>query len=1531
MSITNSKAGNLFTTFSLRGGHLRGCGVGAVRCAPFLTGMALVVVLGSMVALSTPALAMGGGGGGGGSAPAPKVTKVDDPVAKPKDEVAEVKNPVVGPKDKTTTKPDERTAGLPKSNGKPAGTNDETGTPSDETDGVGDSVTEPENETPEVGELTAKGPEEKAFVDEDPVDKPDTKPEDKPAETDNPAMDVEDPPAETEDKFEDETGAPGDETVDADDDDTVDEIDYVRADIGFATSTSNVEEGDTLGLRIRITKPLPRSITVELSILFGAQPGVDVGNIPDSLTFAPGETIKDLNLAIIDDTQPEDMEVVAFYLNISPESYRYLPDGLEFDIRTHTITIIDNDGAEDEIMEVGDTPDEVDDVEVRVGFATSASEVKEGGTLSLQIQLSKAFSQPVTVSVTQLVHEFTTISDSLTFAPGETSKILELVIADPWLRGYPTYILGGVNLPDGVGFGQLVHRVTIIEDGGDDVAVADEDAIEVSIGFSTSASELKEGESMLLHVQLSEPVARDLRVLALAPVGDVVISSGYPDVVFREGETSAFLEITAVDDEQSEGTETVTYTLWGLGDGVYIRSIDTILRFGAHTHTVTIIDDDNENGQVAEVGNPVEETEDDTGGSAPDFDGETFGTKIATTAKTTIETFPALRWINRQLPDGRWGSSWGVDGTVTNVVTSGTIDGGSVGVRISHTGKGQLVFVNDADIDNVEYGIQAISNASGRFGITNNAKITDVVHGIDARYSGAGSFGVSVGHDGILGDRGFPSSFAHPIRSSEITALQRGVFAQHGGSGLLAVKVKPAGKVVSKENDAVVAEHNGAGKVSAYIEGEVRGARTGVVAKHNNKGNVEVYVRPGGNVHGDISAIIAEGEEVLVDLAGEVTGGSGGDDIAVDMGGTSRNILRLRPGFSSDGRIVVRGEGRSGSLVLHSSHHAYFHPTKQIGYLNLGDFRGFDVFELDDYSDSEWRVTGAVSDGEAFQKAFVRADSTLRFTDVDFKMAEWVHKGGNGRTVTDRHGVSWTDEELMPRSSWGQGLGTFVVDRDAALEIVGDNVIRGNLLNREEGYTSRAYSRIQRRYPHLDLTEVNESSASFIVFNSVGGEDMLAVTGDYKGHGFLIFGIGLDGWENDKLTIEGSTLGADVFYGERELRTNSPVLIGTPEEGTPSLGEESSVLIEVRGFSEADAFFGAQDVGAFRYVLEHEAVGEVVPDLDSAEDDFEGYHTWRFRRNGPSALAVRSSALAPTLSKSGAPLETPSGSHKDRDNSGLGFRANTGEYAGGVWGQRQSLRASQDLGVIDGGSSRTSGERIHFGYDTPAMNFMGGDVVVGANMWYGTSTSDVSSSIGTSGIDVRSQAAALTASWWSPKGLYASGQTQYVRFLSDVSADGLSLVKDNEGVGITNSAELGYRFAVPLGGMDFEVAPQVQLVWSHVGFDDFAGLQGELVSLEDGDLVTGRLGLSWDGEWQGAEGFGRIYGGMNLRGAVDGKTSVKVSGVSVASEQKGLSVDGKLGLSYEWNEGYAVYGETSAMRHEDVDEIRADLGVRIDF
>ena len=313
-------------------------------------------------------------------------------------------------------------------------------------------------------------------------------------------------------------------------------------------------------------------------------------------------------------------------------------------------------------------------------------------------------------------------------------------------------------------------------------------------------------------------------------------------------------------------------------------------------------------------------------------------------------------------------------------------------------------------------------------------------------------------------------------------------------------------------------------------------------------------------------------------------------------------------------------------------------------------------------------------------------------------------------------------------------------------------------------------------------------------------------------------------------------------------------------------------LIEVDGEAQANSFYGAETVGAFDYVLEYEREG--------SRD-----HAWHFVNRGLSEVASQSSQTVDEIIKN---MITPTAANPgERD-----------EYWC-LWGEQL-------------------GSHTVLGFEVPVTRLAGGDMFVGTSVARNSSTS--------SNISVESQITALAASW-ERGGLYVGGQTRLARFISDVSTGRLSVVQNNGGTGISTSVETGYWFDV----MNFRVSPQAQLTWTRVGFDDFVGPHGELVSLEDGDRVTGQLGLSWDGEWQGAEGFGRLYGGMNLRSNLDGKTSVNVSGVSVASEQDDLSIDGKLGFSYEWNEGYAVRGEVSALRSDDAEEVRANLGVRIDF
>ena len=57
----------------------------------------------------------------------------------------------------------------------------------------------------------------------------------------------------------------------------------------------------------------------------------------------------------------------------------------------------------------------------------------------------------------------------------------------------------------------------------------------------------------------------------------------------------------------------------------------------------------------------------------------------------------------------------------------------------------------------------------------------------------------------------------------------------------------------------------------------------------------------------------------------------------------------------------------------------------------------------------------------------------------------------------------------------------------------------------------------------------------------------------------------------------------------------------------------------------------------------------------------------------------------------------------------------------------------------------------------------------------------------------------------------------------------------------------------------------------HFGYDT-----STMSFLEGVDLMVGRLGLSWDGEWDDVGGSECIYGGVNPCDVLDRKTSVIV-------------------------------------------------------
>ena len=857
-------------------------------------------------------------------------------------------------------------------------------------------------------------------------------------------------------------------------------------------------------------------------------------------------------------------------------------------------------------------------------------------------------------------------------------------------------------------------------------------------------------------------------------------------------------------------------------------------------------------------------------------------------------------------------TSWGGD---LGIINRGSIRG-IVGLVANQTSPGDIEITNENSIlgQNGD-GIDAYRNGNGDIVIVNNGTTLGKINGIIAEHINVGDIVITntrlvqgETNDGVYINKRYGVGDVVISNKGSIQGKRNGIYAYNntkalGPLGPGDIVITNEGSVSGETGHGIHALFYGTGNIPINNEGTIIAGDTGIYANHlGDTGNIGITSKllvdaDGTGIHaehigtGDIAIKIDDGSTVIgeggygikadhtdtgvgnieIDLSGTVLGND--DDGAISMTSSGDKTLILRPGFGLNvGQIVqvkITSAGTGDGILELNQDDDPLEGGATHASATL-DFGTLDFQGFDEFAkkgQNKWEISGVASDTEKFDTATIW-EGTLGFTGgTTFKMAP---------------------------AATGADPNYFKIENNAVLEVVGSNTLSGNLYNL--GEIVFTYDR-----------DVEENPAS-----------VLTVGTDYRGGGKVIFDVGSGSWQADKISIGRNNVNPTEVTKVR--------ILGEVSNFVSANNEYLPMVVEVKGTANPGSFVADEssghDVNHHKYVFGHH------PDTDSQGNIT--LHKWKFRRGAElSDVSGMGASYGDDLTTQVDPEEiTPD---PDDENNGLGLRADVSRHEGGVWGGQQSLRTSSGPSVIAVRGLRKEDHRVHFGYDTPAMGFMGGDMVVRTSVSRGLSISNVFTSSGRNRINMESDAAALSALWQSPGGFYAGGGTRYVRSSSNISTRGFALARDNEGVGVGASAKAGYRFAVPVGGMDFSVAPQVQLLWSSVDFDDFAGLTGEVVSLEDGELVTGRLGLLWDGEWQDASGLGRIYGKMNLHNALDGQTVVSVSGVPLSRERSELSADGKIGLSYEWNEGYAVRGEVSASQRDDAEEIRADFAMSIDF
>jgi len=209
-----------------------------------------------------------------------------------------------------------------------------------------------------------------------------------------------------------------------------------------------------------------------------------------------------------------------------------------------------------------------------------------------------------------------------------------------------------------------------------------------------------------------------------------------------------------------------------------------------------------------------------------------------------------------------------------------------------------------------------------------------------------------------------------------------------------------------------------------------------------------------------------------------------------------------------------------------------------------------------------------------------------------------------------------------------------------------------------------------------------------------------------------------------------------------------------------------------------------------------------------------------------------------------------------------------------------------------------------------------GRMIGGLTMHYGTVTADIGSIYGRGDIKAKGYGLGGTLTWLGWDGLYVDSQAQLTWFDGKLDSDTLGsiMAKNNNGFGYGLGVELGKR--VDLGGA-WGLVPQAQLMYSAVDFDGFTDPFGAKVRLDDGDALTGRLGLATEyrESWKNASGTvsrANFYGIANLYYAFDGKTGVDVSNAKLVSSTDKLWGGIGAGGTYGWTDQVALFAEATA-------------------
>ncbi|QWK81199.1 autotransporter outer membrane beta-barrel domain-containing protein [Ochrobactrum sp. BTU1] len=782
------------------------------------------------------------------------------------------------------------------------------------------------------------------------------------------------------------------------------------------------------------------------------------------------------------------------------------------------------------------------------------------------------------------------------------------------------------------------------------------------------------------------------------------------------------------------------------------------------------------------------------------------------------------------------------------------------------------------------------------------------------------------------------------IQAVDVSGGDVGIFAQNNGSG--AFSLTSTGKVVSSNSVGIIAQNSFLSTDLTIDVADVTGGSSGIYAWNGGTGSLSL----------DASGAVIGTTENGIDVYNSNIGTALSLNVA-DVSGETNGIYVEHAG-SDNGSIVVNGTvsgNETGIMFIDGSETAI--------------------------DNSITVAAGAVVEGG--NAAIAAGSGSIWDGQYDQPNTLTINNNGVIRNLSAQSSdLAILATVVLEAEMEG---GTVTSELSSPLKIVNNNLITGtvdlselgnNFHNTTSGVWDTAggtndfgsvagNSNLLNEGLVLAANDQSGSAVQTTIFGNIGtltnagilsmqnkrAGDTAVIDGNYVGNGGLVSFdtvLGDDASTTDLLVVSGDT-GGTTSVGVNNV------------DGKGAQTNEGIRIIQVDGASNGSfsligdyAIGGKQAVvaGAYAYQLYQGGTStptdgdwylrsqltptDPSPLYQAGVPVYEAYPQALLGLNGVPTLQQRvgnrfwAGNGNKVIAQGADPIGTPYAAPQE---AGVVIEGN------GVWGRIEGAHHSINPRFSTSSTDYDQNVfKLQAGIDGLLTETENGKLIGGITVHYAHGKTDVNSVYGDGEISTNGYGFGGTLTWYGENGFYLDGQGQVTWYKSDLDSNlaNANLADGNKGFGYTLSLEGGKRIAIDPA---WSLTPQAQLVYSNVDFDAFTDPFGARVSLDRGESLQGRLGLTLDHEdsWQNDNGMlnrTHVYGIANLYYEFLEGTRVDVAGTSFASEKDRLWGGLGVGGSYNWNDDkYSIYGEglvnTSLNNFGDSYSLKGTVGFRM--